>query len=139
VLEMSLREAMGLGHNYIGTEHILLGLIREGEGVGAQVLVTLGADLNRVRQKVVEILSRTPPEDVSQAAAAAVTLTVEDVGAGPSDPPRCPRCATSLTTAAGYRVVEATPETAGEAAAEPVKFVVVVYCKVCGTALGTAS
>src|SRR5579885_2668870 len=47
VLELSLREALQLGHNYIGTEHILLGLIREGEGVAAQVLVKLGADLNR--------------------------------------------------------------------------------------------
>lgn len=51
VLELSLREALQLGHNYIGTEHILLGLIREGEGVAAQVLVKLGADLNRVRQQ----------------------------------------------------------------------------------------
>ena len=50
VLELSLREGLQLGHNYIGTEHILLGLIREGEGVAAQVLVKLGADLNRVRQ-----------------------------------------------------------------------------------------
>jgi ATP-dependent Clp protease ATP-binding subunit ClpC len=57
VLELSLREALQLGHNYIGTEHILLGLIREGEGVAAQVLVKLGADLNRVRQQVLQLLS----------------------------------------------------------------------------------
>ena len=57
VLELSLREALQLGHNYIGTEHILLGLIREGEGVAAQVLVKLGADLNRVRQSVIQLLS----------------------------------------------------------------------------------
>ena len=57
VLELSLREALQLGHNYIGTEHILLGLIREGEGVAAQVLVKLGADLNRVRQQVIQLLS----------------------------------------------------------------------------------
>ncbi|VXB95168.1 ATP-dependent Clp protease ATP-binding subunit [Citricoccus sp. K5] len=57
VLELSLREALQLGHNYIGTEHILLGLIREGEGVAAQVLVKLGADLNRVRQTVIQLLS----------------------------------------------------------------------------------
>src|SRR5580692_4436622 len=56
VLELSLREALQLGHNYIGTEHILLGLIREGEGVAAQVLVRLGADLNRVRQQVIQLL-----------------------------------------------------------------------------------
>ncbi len=57
VLELSLREALQLGHNYIGTEHILLGLIREGEGVAAQVLVKLGADLNRVRQQVIQLVA----------------------------------------------------------------------------------
>ena len=57
VLELSLREALQLGHHYIGTEHILLGLIREGEGVAAQVLQKLGADLNRVRQQVIQLLS----------------------------------------------------------------------------------
>jgi Clp amino terminal domain, pathogenicity island component/ClpX C4-type zinc finger len=60
VLEMSLREALQLGHNYIGTEHILLGLIREGEGVAAQVLAKLGADLSTVRQHVVRLLSGYP-------------------------------------------------------------------------------
>jgi Clp amino terminal domain, pathogenicity island component/ClpX C4-type zinc finger len=57
VLELSLREALQLDHNYIGTEHILLGLLREGEGVGAQVLMILAGDLVRVRQAVMEILS----------------------------------------------------------------------------------
>ena len=55
VLELSLREAMQLNHNYIGTEHILLGLVREGEGVAAQVLVKLGGSLSRVRDKVIEL------------------------------------------------------------------------------------
>jgi len=57
VLELSLREAKQLGHDYIGTEHILLGLVREGEGVAAQVLVRLGGDLSRVRQRVIQVLS----------------------------------------------------------------------------------
>jgi ATP-dependent Clp protease ATP-binding subunit ClpC len=56
VLELSLREALQLGHDYIGTEHILLGLIREGDGVAAQVLVSLGCDLNRARQQVIQLL-----------------------------------------------------------------------------------
>jgi len=66
VLELSLREALGLSHNYIGTEHILLGLIREGEGVAARVLVGLGAGLDRVRQQVVQLLagSAGPAEQV---------------------------------------------------------------------------
>ena len=65
VLELSLSEANGLGHNYIGTEHILLGLIREGSGVAAQVLVKLGADLNRTRQQVVQLLRGHQGEDVT--------------------------------------------------------------------------
>jgi ATP-dependent Clp protease ATP-binding subunit ClpC len=71
VLELSLREALQLGHNYIGTEHILLGLIREGEGVAAQVLVKLGADLNKVRQQVIQLLngyqSKEPAGTASEA------------------------------------------------------------------------
>jgi ATP-dependent Clp protease ATP-binding subunit ClpC len=50
-------EARLLNHDYLGTEHLLLGLIREGEGVAAQVLTQLGADLSRVRQRVIELLS----------------------------------------------------------------------------------
>ncbi len=57
VLEFSMREALQINHPYIGTEHILLGLIREGEGVAAQVLIKLGADLNRVRNQVLQLLS----------------------------------------------------------------------------------
>ncbi|HEY8372331.1 MAG TPA: ATP-dependent Clp protease ATP-binding subunit [Pseudonocardiaceae bacterium] len=68
VLELSLREALQLGHNYIGTEHILLGLIREGEGVAAQVLVKLGADLNRVRQQVLQLLSGYPGKEPAETA-----------------------------------------------------------------------
>ncbi|MCW2766536.1 MAG: ATPase domain protein, partial [Nocardioides sp.] len=70
VLELSLREALQLGHSYIGTEHILLGLIREGEGVAAQVLQKLGADLNRVRQQVIQLLSGFQGKESSSAAAA---------------------------------------------------------------------
>jgi len=62
VLELALREALQLGHNYIGTEHLLLGLVGEGEGVGAQVLTDLGADLNRVRERVIGILHGRAPD-----------------------------------------------------------------------------
>ncbi len=71
VLELSLREALQLGHNYIGTEHILLGLIREGEGVAAQVLIKLGADLNRVRQQVLQLLSGYQGKEAATAGAPA--------------------------------------------------------------------
>ena len=85
VLELSLREALQLGHNYIGTEHILLGLIREGEGVAAQVLVKLGADLSRVRQQVIQLLSgyqggQGKPGEPQAAAAAGGAPTEKDTG-----------------------------------------------------------
>jgi ATP-dependent Clp protease ATP-binding subunit ClpC len=91
VLELALREAIQLGHNYIGTEHILLGLIREGEGVAAQVLVKLGADLDRVRERVIGLLagyteerpSEVRPLDVRAGLAAASAVS----------PPRFESCA----------------------------------------------
>jgi ATP-dependent Clp protease ATP-binding subunit ClpC len=70
VLELSLREALQLGHDYIGTEHILLGLIREGDGVAADVLVRLGADLDRTRQQVIEVLGQGPLGPGSRSATA---------------------------------------------------------------------
>ena len=69
VLELSLREALQLGHNYIGTEHMLLGLVREGEGVAAQVLQSLGADLPRVRQQVIQLLSGYQGREAANATA----------------------------------------------------------------------
>ncbi len=90
VLELSLREALQLGHNYIGTEHILLGLIREGEGVAAQVLVKLGADLSRVRQQVIQLLSGysgpssqgTPPSESGGKAGASTGSSTGDTPSG---------------------------------------------------------
>ena len=78
VLELSLREAKQLGHNYIGTEHILLGLIREGEGVAAQVLVKLGADLSRARGRVIGLLSGDAGTEEAAARTRLVRMTVPD-------------------------------------------------------------
>src|SRR6266542_3125344 len=83
VLELSLREALQLGHNYIDTEHILLGLIREGEGVAAQVLVKLGADLSRVRQQVIQLLSGyqgSQSKSEPQAAASSASAPKDEPG-----------------------------------------------------------
>ena len=65
VLELSWDEARQLGHNYIGTEHLLLGLIREGEGVAARVLENLGVDLNKIRSNVIKMLGESKPQSVS--------------------------------------------------------------------------
>ncbi|WP_296212206.1 ATP-dependent Clp protease ATP-binding subunit [Corynebacterium sp. YSMAA1_1_F7] len=87
VLELALREALQLGHKYIGTEHILLGLIREGEGVAAQVLVKLGADLSRVRQQVIQLLSGYEGNEEESGGGEPATAGVGSVGEGaPSRP-----------------------------------------------------
>ena len=97
VVVLAQDEALSLGHNYIGTEHILLGLIREGDGVAAQVLVMLGADLNRVRRQVIQLIHGPPPgEDAPVTEMQARLVVVEGrlaaleqrVGIGPdtSDP-----------------------------------------------------
>ena len=83
VLELSLRESKHLGHDYIGTEHILLGLIREGDGVAAQVLVRLGADLNRVRQQVIQLLHGHPAEEPGPGAEVRPEMAEQRAGIGP--------------------------------------------------------
>jgi Clp amino terminal domain, pathogenicity island component len=115
VLELSLREALELGHNYIGTEHILLGLIREGQGVAAQVLVKLGADLERTRQQVIQLLSgyvggpEQPPLGPLRISQQAVTAGV--VGgpglyqAEPAELVRVVPLAREVYRGYGYRVV----------------------------------
>ena len=134
VLELSLREALQLGHNYIGTEHILLGLIREGEGVAAQVLQKLGADLNRVRQTVVQLLPGYTAETEAAGGEAvgvfteAISPTAEPLG---DDAPTCPNCFGALDETLAVRVLETTVED------EPL-FVKIVYCSRCGVALGVA-
>src|ERR1700742_3629238 len=91
VLELSLREALQLGHNYIGTEHMLLGLVREGEGVAAQVLQSLGADLPRVRQQVIQLLSGYQGRDAAGASGQA------DTGQAPAGSPVLDQFGRNLT------------------------------------------
>ena len=132
VLELSLREALQLGHDYIGTEHILLGLIREGEGVAAQVLQKLGADLDRVRQTVIQVLSgfgagsEGPRVHIE---AEIAEITPEPPG---DDAPLCPNCFAALDQTLSVKVLETTAE------GEPLS-VRVAYCTRCGVALGTVT
>jgi len=73
VLELSLREALQMGHNYIGTEHILLGLLREGEGVAARVLNSLGITLENIKETVKEVLKKYPVYSTADSASSAKT------------------------------------------------------------------
>jgi ATP-dependent Clp protease ATP-binding subunit ClpC len=134
VLELALREALQLGHSYIGTEHILLGLVREGEGVGAQVLQHLGADLATVRQQVIQLLSgyaaQRPAGQEAGASHAVHRL-------GPEVPtsmaPTCPQCHADLTEAARFRVMTVAPGPS-DVDEDPISLDV-VYCTRCGVAL----
>jgi hypothetical protein len=130
VLELSLREALQLHHNYIGTEHILLGLVREGEGIAAQVLVSLGADLSRARQKVVDLLGTGP---------AAGSLEGPDDLRPSASPPRCGRCDASLSESARYRTIEVPPDEDEAGTAQGPMRATLPYCSYCGTVIGPPS
>ncbi|MBD1933220.1 MULTISPECIES: ATP-dependent Clp protease ATP-binding subunit [Cyanophyceae] len=80
VLELSLEEARQLGHNYIGTEHLLLGLIREGEGVAARVLENLGVDLSKVRTQVIRMLGETAEVGAPTSGGRTKTPTLDEFG-----------------------------------------------------------
>jgi hypothetical protein len=92
VLEFALREALQFGHTYIGTEHLLLGIVREGEGVAARVLLTYGADLSSVRHEVVALLSAHPREPERPVAQAASLQQVAVLRAEPGFGPPAARC-----------------------------------------------
>jgi ATP-dependent Clp protease ATP-binding subunit ClpC len=135
VLELALREALQLGHNYIGTEHILLGLVREGEGVAAQVLQKRGADLARVRETVVELLpgssesaGRSPRRRrgrrIFEEEPTVFPVSAEDF-------PTCPSCSAPLAETMTVKVLEVTID-------EQTAKVKVAYCSRCGTAVGTS-
>jgi ATP-dependent Clp protease ATP-binding subunit ClpC len=134
VLELALREALQLGHNYIGTEHILLGLVREDEGVAAQVLQKLGADLARVRETVVELLPQSPETAGRSPRRRRSRRTPEVVPTGtpvsPEDFPTCSSCSAPLAETMAVKVFELSVDDQPAQAK-------VAYCGRCGTALGT--
>ncbi|QPK81525.1 ATP-dependent Clp protease ATP-binding subunit [Schaalia sp. ZJ405] len=98
VFELSLREALQLGHNYIGTEHLLLGLLKEGEGVAAQVLTKQGADLAQVRQTVIQMLSGYQRGDDERR---------ESVGAGVGGPGGAERSNSAILEQFGRNLTQA--------------------------------
>jgi ATP-dependent Clp protease ATP-binding subunit ClpC len=128
VLELALREALQLNHSYIGTEHILLGLVREGNGVATTVLVELGVDLGRVRQAVNNLMTGGLEVQTGQRAE-------QPAGGAPrgrhGGEPSCPRCRAALAESARFRTM-AIP--ADSEASDPLP-VYVVYCVSCGTTL----
>jgi ATP-dependent Clp protease ATP-binding subunit ClpC len=131
VLELALREALQLGHNYIGTEHLLLGLIREGEGVAAQVLEKLGASLDRVRDEVIKIVSRlersSGAHDELENAPGSEPLALQPRPVVP----RCPRCRAVIAD-----VIQYETQTVKAREGEDERDFAIVFCGRCGNALG---
>ncbi|MBI4728510.1 MAG: hypothetical protein HY775_03295 [Acidobacteria bacterium] len=125
VLELSLREALHLGHGSLGTGHLLLGLIREGEGVGIQVLSRLGADLQGVRNRTLELLAQDPEEPAGRG--------VPSASPGAPASPACPRCSASLEDHLACKTMEVTEEGAERHAS-----VTMFYCGECGATIGAA-
>ncbi len=133
VLELSLREALRHDHSYIGTEHILLGLIREGEGVAAQVLVRLGVDLGSARRRVEALMSGQPTgEQGAEFTSGSVTTQFTRVERTSTEP-RCPQCRADLTDGARFRTMSVRPD-ADEGETDPLP-IYVVYCRRCGVSL----
>ena len=141
VLELSRREARQLGHKHIGTEHMLLGLVREGEGVGVQVLLSLGGDLSRVRQRVIQILSGYQPAADGGPLA---NQSLADSRAKRQVAPRCGVCRASLAESLAYQIVDVRGPPDGRLRTgpadnadgdDPVVQVALVYCTSCGVAL----
>lgn len=147
VLELSLREARELGHDYIGTEHILLGMVREAEGVGAQVLHHMDVSLDRVRTRVAELVGGSPGEEAAggegprergtliAAVRAAVRQELGRPGRKGGDPergPLCPSCQSPLAETAAYRTLEVPPQEEPG----PARVMAIAFCRRCGTSLG---
>ena len=139
VMELSLRESLQLNHNYIGTEHLLLALVREGEGVAAQVLRERGAELERVRAQVSELLPQQASRTAGAASVRAGTPPEPEAirleGAAAAMEPRCPRCRSELRDTIAYRVLEIRPVD-GEGEVRSVAF---AFCRRCGTSYGALS
>jgi ATP-dependent Clp protease ATP-binding subunit ClpC len=150
VLELSLREALQLGHKHIGTEHILLGLIREGEGAAVRVLANLGVNLETVRQRVIDLIAvRAERGGIEPRGAFARRPAMRTVGVHrtpgqeKTNPegrdevgslePHCPGCHADLTVAARFRTISVPPDPADETALAMAT--IVVYCSACGAAL----
>ena len=124
VFELSLREALDMGHSYIGTEHLLLGLIQEGEGVAIQVLHSFEVDIHHLRRNVVEHLSGHETAQSGEGAGGMSQSAAE---------PRCTGCRSQLSETARFRSIEIPPTTPSPS---PIT-VEVVFCNRCGSVFGT--
>lgn len=130
-MELALRESLGLGHNYIGTEHLLLGLLSLGEGTGAETLAGLGAEAGPLRESVLG-LARTRPEGPTPSLEFRETsFEMKEASLGEAATPRCPQCRSELSETAAVRSME-LPLHEGEGT----RTVALAFCRRCGSSLG---
>jgi ATP-dependent Clp protease ATP-binding subunit ClpA len=141
-LELSLRQALTLGHHYIGPEHIFLGLLREGEGVAVQVLTDVGVDLATARERVIlaatssaDTGTGTDPTRETPVRSSSVRRTSHPPAASPQ--PRCPQCRGDLAGAARFRTIAVPPGNQEDPADADrgALAIYVVYCSSCGSSL----
>jgi ATP-dependent Clp protease ATP-binding subunit ClpA len=130
-MELALRESLGLGHNYIGTEHLLLGLVSLGEGMGSETLANLGADPAQLRESVLKV-ARTRPEGPTPTVEFRETeFEMREASSGEATSPRCPQCHSDLAETAAVRTME-LPVHDGEGT----QTVTLAFCRRCGCSLG---
>jgi ATP-dependent Clp protease ATP-binding subunit ClpA len=135
-MELALRESLGLGHNYIGTEHLLLGLLSLGEGAGLETLAGLGADPGQLRESLVKITRASESSQLMEGLKSVVQAEPEfevrmPVPAGEAATPRCPQCRSDLAETAAVRSME-LPLHEGEGS----RTVAMAFCRRCGSTLG---
>ncbi len=141
VMELAMREALRLRHDHIGTEHLLLGVVGEGEGLGTRVLETLGVGAHQVRQQILELLHDAPqPKPRRRGLRGPLSASTGARAEGgvwavePPGQPLCHRCRSVLETSARWRTLDVPHD--GEHPARPVT---VVYCDACGATVGVVS
>ena len=139
VFEFSLSEALEHGDSSIDTEHILLGIVREGKGVAVDVLDRLGVDLDTARRRLLALMSEDPIDEAATGFATGNMVGPRDNDQLTSAAPRCPKCQTYLTIGARFRTllvppdsVEGTDSEEGTGDPFPIR---VVYCRMCGATL----
>jgi ATP-dependent Clp protease ATP-binding subunit ClpC len=133
VLELSLREALRLGHSYIGTEHILLGIIREGEGVAARTLIGLGVPLSAAGERVAAFMSGHASQGQSSNPAGRARVAQSRRGDRASTDPHCPHCGADVSEEARFRTILVQPDASSNDTSPLQTYV--VYCGACGVSL----
>ena len=128
-MELALREALGLGHNYIGTEHLLLGLISLGEGAGLEALTSLGADPAQLREAVLKLAEVRP--EVARTEFRESSFQIREASTPQAEPPICPQCHSALAETAAVRTME-IPVHEGEGT----RTAAIVFCRRCMCTLG---